>query len=647
MQKIFGEKGCLSSIHSGFEFRQEQLQMAEFILENLICKKNSLIEAGTGIGKTLAYLVPTIIYSLENEKIIAVSTETKALQKQLIDKDIPLAKEAIKIHLDKEIKSSLCLGSHNYPCRKRFEVLLLDGKFSPHEIDAIERIAELFKKNMVFSRFDVSISGGLWSKFSREPDICSFRNCPFFSSCVFQRAKREWANSNLLIMNHYLFFSNIASNKSYLPKHDIVIFDEAHSIESIASDQLGFDVNYNQMIDIISRLYRKKRKNSILLRISDESIRENAIKKTEIITTELSSFFEKLRGLFNINQNSLRIRESITFADDIIKPIKELLLILEGSEKKIDNESLKMELDIIRGRLFNFLLGLESLVYQQNHNFVYWIERSEGEILGNIHLKGEPVDISEIMHEGINTFYETVFFISATLTSNKDFSFTASRLGIYNHKSLLLDSPFNYKEQVLLYLDREIIEPNNPSYIEDSAKVSAEIINLIKGNCLILFTSYRMLDGVKEELLKIIDYPIYAQGDLPAAETVDKYIQDDGSVLMGTHSFWQGIDLPGDLLRGVILMRLPFSVPDRPLEQARIEMLQKQGLNPFICYQLPNAILKFKQGFGRLIRSSNDTGIVAVLDSRIVTKSYGQNFLNSLPECRIALGIDELISAFS
>jgi len=642
MDKIFGENGILSNIHQKFEIRHEQSQMAEFILESLYCQNNGLVEAGTGVGKTLAYLVPAIFFCITNNKRLAITTETKALQKQLVDKDLPLVKRIITNYLEKDFSYSIALGSSNYPCRKRFELLLSAGNFLKKDVLIVKALKERFSMGSIFTHFDIIVPKRIWTEISRDAEACNHFHCPFSAMCVFQKARREWTNSTVLVMNHYLFFSNLMMGKSYLPKFDVVIFDEAHSIEGIATDQLGFDVNYNQVMDIISRFYKKDRKSNIISRISKVLLRKRAIKKIEEIKTKASFFFEKLRGMFGPNQYTLRLAGSLSFGKDLIESLKEFFLILVAIEDEIEEENRRIEFDIIRGRLFHCLQNIEATVNMQNSNFVYWIERNEYELLGNIHIKGGPIDISEIMLNEVNSFYDTCLYVSATLAIKNEFSFTAKRLGVHDYKSLLLNSPFNYKEQVILYLSKEIGEPKNPFYIERASRISNEIIKIVGGNCLLLFTSYKMMNDVKNRLLKLIDSSIYAQGDYSTTEAIEKYINDNGSILMGTHSFWQGLDLPGDLLRGLILMRLPFSVPDFPPVQAMIERLTEEGLNPFYSYQVPSAIIKFKQGFGRLIRSSEDKGIVAVLDSRILIKNYGRFFINSLPECRSVDSIEAL-----
>ncbi len=647
MEDIFGKSGYLSRVHSNFEFRGEQLQMAEFIMERLLDKENALIEAGTGIGKTLAYLIPAILYSLDNKKIVAVSTETKALQKQLVDKDIRLARKVIKEYTGKDFRHSLCLGSSNYPCRRRFETLILRGGFEAGDKYAIDAITDAFAGKGVFSRFDLSVPNKLWEEIYRESEACNSHRCPFSTKCVYLRAKREWQNSNLLVMNHYLFFSNISAGKAYLPKFDIVIFDEAHSIEEIASDQLGFEESYNSTMETLQNVYKRSRKSSIANRISGEKDRKRTVEAVNAISKELNLFFEKLRDLFKDDQQTFRIRESLPFGDMLVKHLKDILVIFERVQDDFTEDTVNIDFEIARGRLFSFLQNLESLIHLQNSNFVYWIEKESEAMLGDIHLMGKPVDVSQPMYHEINSFYDSCIFVSAALTAKREFSFIADRLGVFDYRPLLLDSPFDYKNQVVLYLEKNSNSPDEAGYIEQAADISSGIIDLVGGNCLMLFTSYKMLETIRRRLVNLTKNTIYAQGDFSAVETVERYINDDGSILMGTHSFWQGIDLPGDLLRGVIMMRLPFSVPDRPITQARIERLEERGLNPFSSYQIPSAVIKFKQGFGRLIRSKEDRGIVAVLDPRILSKGYGKMFLESLPDCKVVYSLEELKRTFS
>lgn len=644
MIDIFGSEGLLKEIHAGFEFRREQLEMAEFVLERICEGENGMVEAGTGVGKTLAYLIPAILYCMENDRKLAVSTETKALQKQIIDKDIELAREVLKAYTGRDFRFELCLGSSNYPCRKRLETLISRGRLSKGDIGKIEKLQGLLESGRIFSRFDIRINNRLWNRIYREPEICNYYGCPYSTRCVFQRAKKKWSEADVLIMNHYLFFTNIITGRTYLPPFDIVIFDEAHSVEDIASVQFGFDLSYSKIMEVFTALYRKNRRNNIISSISRAGTRKRAIASLNRISAQLNSFFENLREKYLSQKSSVRLVAGIDFGDELIEEMKAFLTLLQGAEEFIDNEHAKMEFDILRGKLFVYLQCLISAVFLEREHHVYWVDRTEDELIGDIHLKGQPIDIADTMWQEINSFYKSNLYFSATLTVSGDFSYFEKRLGIARHKSLLLSSPFDYS-RVVLFLSKDGTDPASELYVDSVSRLSADIISYLEGNCLLLFTSYRMLNEVRERLADLIDLPIYAQGQFSADEVLDRYIEDDGSVLMGTHSFWQGIDLPGDLLRGVCLMRLPFSVPDRPDVEAKMERLEQQGLNPFYHYQIPNAIIRFRQGFGRLIRGSRDRGIIAVLDARIMTRSYGKIFMQSIPECRNVFSIDELKSA--
>ena len=344
----------------------------------------------------------------------------------------------------------------------------------------------------------------------------------------------------------------------------------------------------------------------------------------------------------------LRLREPIKKNQNLIDAIEEFMLLMTDVEMELeDDEFVRMEFDIARGRLFIFLESLKLFIYQNNENYVYWIEKDRKKILGNIYLKGQPVVISDIIRKEVIEFYDSSFFVSATLSINKNFSFIENRLGIERHRSISMDSTFDYKNQMVLYIARDLVNPVGDEFLEQSSIISSEIINYLDGNCLLLFTSYKMLGDMKNSLVELFEAPIYSQGELTSSEAVESYKKDTGSILMGTHSFWQGIDLPGDQLRGVVMMKLPFSVPDSPPIQSRLERIKESGRNPFIEYQVPEAVLKFKQGFGRLIRSKKDRGIVAILDSRIISKPYGRRFLDSIPECKIVYTLEELFEEYS
>ncbi len=646
MNTIFNEHGFLSEVIPSYEFRREQLHMAEFILDCLVNSENGIIEAGTGTGKTLAYLLPVVLHGVESDKRIALSTETKTLQKQLFEKDLPMVQEVVKRFFNMDFTYSLCLGSSNYPCRKRFEAALKTGRFQPGELKKIEPLHELFERKKIFTYFDLSVPGYIWNEINREGDSCNSYKCPFVSICSYQLARKEWNQSNLLVMNHYLFFTNIASGKTYLPQCEIAVFDEAHSLEDVAASQLGFSLGYEELKEII-QLFREDRKGNVIKGIDDDETIASITALARKILPEVTAFFEKIRGLVPGDKMYLRIREAQPSGKALVEHLQELMVLLADSEKKFDEDHpQRMEFDIARGKLFTSLEELSLFVFQKSENHVYWIERESEAVLGDIVLRGQPVDIAELFRREVLSCFDSSVFVSATLSIGGEFSYIAGRLGIESYRGLSLQSSFDYKNQVVLFVAQNLPDPGSGVYAARASEEAAGIINHLQGNCLMLFTSYKAMREVKAFISGSIDYPIYSQDVMASTDAFDRYVNDRNSVLMGSSSFWQGIDLPGDLVRGVIVMKLPFAVPDSPPVEAKMERLQSQGKNPFSALQIPEAVIRFKQGFGRLIRSSSDRGVVAVLDSRIASRSYGRLFLKAIPECRIVHTLSELKEAY-
>ncbi len=647
INRIFAPNGILRDEIPGYEFRNEQLQMADFITERLYESENGLIEAGTGTGKTLAYLIPSITYAVENEKKVTITTETKALQKQLIEKDLPLVQDLLKKNFDLNFRYSLCLGSGNYPCRRRFETAVKIGRFSGKELKSVEILNEYFGMNRVFTRFDIPLSPSLWSRVAREPDACISFKCGFARKCPYQMAKKEWAVSHMLVMNHYLFFTNIAMGRTYLPATDVTIYDEAHSVEDIASAQLGFSLGYSQFLEIIERFHHGRKRNRLADNICDPSLKKKITDKVRKLQAETGRFFEEMRSLFPGTAGQVRLKEKVEVKNNPGNSLREFLSLMGEAEDDFDDEFLRMEYDIAMGRLFQFSENLTGFISMNDQNFVYWIERNERELIGDVFLKGQPVSVSRIMEDDVLPHDSSSIFVSATLSAGGDFRYIAERLGLKKQKSIVLESSFNFREQMVMYLASGESNPNSPGYIEESARTASKIIKHLKGNCLILLTSYRSLEAMKEKIKELTDYPVFSQDEYTSSRAVEMYRDHHNSILMGTHSFWQGIDLPGDLLRGVIMMRLPFSVPDSPVVEAKMERLTALGKNPFLSFQVPDAVIRFRQGVGRLIRSRSDRGIVAVMDPRVVTKPYGRYFLNSLPECEITYTVDDLVGRFT
>ena len=645
MKKIFSPQGYLDTNLPGYEYRESQLQMADFIYERLTTPENGIVEAGTGTGKSMAYLIPAIKYALEHGKKVSLSTETKALQQQLLEKDIPVVRRIFREQFAQDFKYSLCLGSSNYPCRRKFEISVKKGAFSGDDLYHINRVSALFKEKKIFTNFDAEIPSAIWNEINRDPEVCTQQKCFYFSACAFQAARREWAQSDLLVMNHYLFFSNIASGKGYLPVTDAVIFDEAHSLETIAAKQLGFSIDYETLVLLLQRFHAKG-KRGVISSFKKDLIRDESLKALDKLAKEAQIFFEKIREHFNSSKNVIRLTSKLDFGDPLTIAFKKFLLILDEAETDLDEDDNRAEFDSAKGRITSYAEAFYSFIELARNNYVYWIERKENDLLGSISLLGQPVEISSIMQMDVFSFYESSIFVSATLSVKKDFAFFISTTGFINGKGVILKSPFDFKKQMCLYLAGDLPSPEDTAYPAAVGRNIIEIVNILNGNCLILFTSYRMLKEVKELIASKISHTIYSQDEMSASRALKCYVEENNSILMGTHSFWQGIDLPGDLLRGVIITRLPFAVPDSPVMEAKFERLKEMGKNPFIHLQIPEAALKLKQGAGRLIRRGDDKGIVAILDSRIVTKSYGSVFVESLPATPAVKTLKELTEKY-
>ena len=642
MKEFFGQNGVLANSFPEFEYREEQLQMAKFIEKRLADNENAMIEAGTGTGKTLAYLIPVIIHAKNQDKKIIITTETKALQKQLIDKEIPIVKKIMADVFKESFIHSLCLGTSNYVCIRRYELALQQGKFRLDEIESLKQIPALLRKEKEFTRFDVKLSNNLWNQICRESEICLGPRCRFSGECPYQKARKKWAVSDILVMNHYLFFSNIAGGGTYLPRADVVIFDEAHSLEEIGAKQLGISLSNTYLSEVIEKFHKKKKKNSLIAHITSVTKKKSAVSLLEKISNESTLFFSKAASLMSSGQIQYRILKELPFGFELLKLLNDFLDLIISVDSDFSDEYIKMELDIAKSRFEEILAGLDLIINCSKKDYVYWAEAIDESLMLDCVLQAQPIMITDIMKTEVFRSYDSALLVSATLSVEENFVFFSSKYGIERNENLLLSSPFDYMKQAVLFIARELSEPNEPMFIRQSASIAAEIIKTVNGNCLMLFTSYKMLESVRRELGGLIENRIYSQGDLPVAEAVEMYLSDENSILMGTHSFWQGMDFKGDLLRAVILMRLPFAVPDSPPLIAKAEYVTELGLNPFAHLQIPEAIIKFKQGFGRLIRSCNDKGIVAVLDSRLYSKGYGKRFLDSLPKSKIVFDTKRL-----
>lgn len=676
-----------------YELRQEQLQMLESVTTAFNNNEISLIEAGTGTGKTLSYLVPAVNWALKNEERVVISTNTINLQEQLIDKDIPLLYYAF----DDDFKYSLVKGMRNYLCLLRTETIQ-DGLFEmadEDEVGSIDDILEWAKITEDGSLSDLNFTppDSVWEKVSAESDSCLRARCPYYSKCFFYKSRREIASSQLLIVNHHLLFSDLAiksasesSDAGILPPFKRVIFDEAHHLNDAATSHFGMRATKFGILRVLRRLKRKGKggqgKGLIyytaalatkLIKMQKKGVVNDLLKKVDdLLSTKVDTLEQyvgdsfdalytfclgiaqenesgkeeiniritdeilKLEGWGNIDKKFSILRIRLKELHEEIKAITDILIDYE-----IENDIAKLIVEFkgVGNKLDYYSDVVSTFLSAEDDGFVRWVEgrMGRGGILSGIGLS--PLDVSPTLKERLYSKCDTVVMTSATMAVNKNFGFLKSGLGLQDElrvDELILPSPFNYEEQLLLMIPDDIPVPGNVGYAEAISVLIRDAVMASKGNALILFTSYTLLETIYRNIhSELEDDGILAlkQGSFPRARLLDKFRIEDNSVLFATDSFWEGVDVPGDALKLVIIARLPFRVPTEPIIEARVEYMENQGLNSFIDYSVPVAVLKFKQGFGRLIRTRTDKGAVLVLDKRLISKFYGKYFLNSLPDC--------------
>lgn len=649
--EILGSGGIISQKLRGYEPRDEQLQMAKAIGEAIEDNEHLIVEAGTGVGKSLAYLVPFIIYTTENDKKVAVSTNTKTLQSQLYLKDLPFLNKSLKI----DFNYALCLGSENYLCLRRLNNEYTHDLFEDNaHLKELKRIAEWSNKTDTGVKSDIDFipTPEVWGAVSREPDLCLGRKCYYKNDCYYREAKKKEKKSHILITNHALFFTNLASGGQVLPDFHAVVFDEAQTLEDVATSYLGLEVSNSKAKYLFDSLYNPNTKRGLLLKLRGLNTRTaERIEKNLTETKQASDrFFHEIGDIFGAESVSKRIRTKNIIFNHLEEPLKRLnssIALLLDFVKNDEDENL------VKSYLKNCAHLSASVNFILNHerdDYVYWAEVSARKRGIRYSLFASPIEIAEELDKQLFGKIKPIVLTSATLSVNNRFDFAKGRLGIKGARELLIGSPFNYKENVLLYLPKEIEDPGDglELFQKHALEHIKKIIDIMKGRVFVLFTSYRMLNSVYRDLdLSYSDISLLKQGDKPRYILLEDFKNNQNSVLLGTNTFWQGIDVPGRPLECVIITKLPFSVPDNPITEARMEQIQSRGVNPFTEYQVPQAIMMFKQGFGRLIRTKKDRGVVAILDPRIRTRYYGRSFISSLPKCRYTSDIGEISRFFN
>ncbi len=652
MDNFFSEKGVLSKLLPGYEPRIEQQKMSKAIANALNSGEHLIVEAGTGVGKSLAYLIPLIKWVLDDDGVrdashvtvkqivdtdmeygygirtrrSVVSTYTKTLQRQLIEKELPFLRD----HIFKDLRFALCLGSENYICRRRLEQAKAHGLFDMDEIDAINSLLGWVNRTSTGVRSEIDVKQQTWQKVCRESDLCYGKDCKKFDKCFYQKAKRIERKAHILITNHHLFFANVSSGWSVLPAFDAVVFDEAHELEDVAADYLGIEISnfkLKHLLDSILSLHGK----GLLSRLTWLS--QNRLSKINAILNAIriqgDAFFNELSEVLK-DSTTFRIRKAGFIKDDLSDTLMSLTDTLKMLQDVSKDDDEKKEINALALRSEAFVMSLQLILRQELKDHVYWVQR-DGK---RLRLAATPIDIASILRTQVFDTVSTAILTSATLSTNGNFDYIKERLGLNDVKTLLLHSPFDFKKQALLYIPEDLREPKSKGFEDDLINHLKEILEVTMGRTLVLFTSYSLLEKASEAI-DIAGVRILKQGDMDSYRLLQEFRADKNSALFGTYTFWQGIDVPGDNLQCVIITKLPFAVPDEPVIEARMEAIERYGKNPFIHYQIPQAIIMLKQGFGRLIRTKTDKGAVVILDSRIRTKGYGMHFLNSLPECKI------------
>jgi ATP-dependent DNA helicase DinG len=630
MQDIFGADGWLERcMLGGYEHRQAQLQMAELVHDAFENHQHVIVEAGTGTGKTLAYLLPAIC----SGRRVVISTATKSLQEQLYQKDIPFLQK----HFAPGLKVAVMKGRSNFLCRAKLHQMaeqpMLKGI---EETDAFRQIQQWSKLTEAGDRAELTFlpdDSDLWSRLDARRETCTGRKCPEFNQCFITTMQQRAKEADLIIVNHHLFFADLALKQddfgSVLPEYSAVVFDEAHEMEDVASDYFGRQIsNY--------RFEELARDADVMLRLLHLGT-PTLLRRTQRIRERSRAFFETFpardgRYSFDRNEREAFLEQHRESYDALAMTLKGLETEFAALHEKPD------ELLPIARRSFELRQELSFLFESNERNFVYWYERRNK----GIFLTATPIDVSQILRERLFEQFDTIILTSATLTVAGRFEYIRQRLGLDHAKEGALPPEFDWHKQALFYMPRAMPDVRNPSFATSAANEIVKLLELSQGRAFCLFTSYSQMNDLFERVRARVSFPLLLQGTAPRSALLERFKNTPAAVLFATSSFWQGVDVPGEQLSCVIVDRLPFAVPSDPIVAARVRMLQEDGRNPFAEFQVPQAVLALKQGFGRLIRTKTDKGVLVLLDSRIQRMPYGKIFLESLPQYGTTCELNEV-----
>ena len=643
MEEVFGPQGLISQAHPEYEYRPGQVEMARAVMRAFEDRRHLIVEAGTGTGKTLAYLVPAIAAALGGRGRVVVSTGTKNLQEQLMEKDIPFLQSV----LPKSFKASYMKGRNNYVCLHRLGRSegspVLDGL---DEVDYFDEVLHWAKSSSIGDRAELSNlpeSLSFWRHIDARAETCLGQKCVDYDPCFITRMRNRAMEAEIVVVNHHLFFADLALRNnmygSVLPDYSAVILDEAHLIEDVASEYFGAQVSNYQIDDLLRDVGA--------VRYDDAHSDREIAKTSSRVMRFADAFWMGFRdgraeeGRYPIVPGTFVRRNG----DGVFQstPLGDLYVALDGALTRLETtlDALKdkpAEVDNLVRRIRQTRSELQFIVTGENKKFVYWLERRGR----GIFVRASPIDVSSILEDRLFEKIDTVVLTSATLSSAGNFSFIRERLGLNKADDLIAESSFDFRSQALLYLPPKMPDPRSTDWARAAAAEVSKIVNATEGRAFVLSTSLSGMQALYDLAMPEIEYPCLIQGSASKSRLLHRFRNTPNAVLFATSSFWQGVDVRGEQLSCVIIDKLPFAVPTDPIVAARQRHVEDTGGSSFFEYSVPQAIISLKQGLGRLIRSTTDRGVLAVLDPRLKTKSYGRLFLNSLPPCRVTSSIDEL-----